>query len=413
VKRLDRKRLEALQKVLGISQALAKDIEIASEIRLETLKTAKPTEVGKLESAYSGKTVLRALFNHLDGLAHIMRFVAGEYAQELGVQISEEERAALLELRSTKDGKPPQPRLHPLEHLKHALQIFPALFGIEHELDLSADSAKAFLALMDIRNKMVHPTMLEHLSGADIHPHWISGSSWYLAQVDNFFAHCAQQIPDSGLTFPEPASLADQPTAEGGAVNATGADKPVNSLRMREHAERSIELLVGDTSRAMGVSTRMAGKDDLQAMYGQFGMRNLARTIFAEAEVTLAITTYVLSESPERSGLAMTDQDVEDLRGSFDLDQRLLEAINLWSTELGEQKEKATGGKKWDFFRQGLRLRDRLTYPKATKELRITLDDASVILGSQDWLRELSILLLIDPERWAKAFPAPAPVPEE
>jgi len=387
-----------------MSQALAKDIEIASEIRIETLRTAKPTEAGKLESAYSGKTALRALFNHLDGLAYIMRFVAGEYAQELGVQISDLEQAALQELRSTKDGKPPQPRLHPLEHLKLALQIFPSLFGIEHELDLSADSARAFLTLMDIRNRMVHPTMLEHLSGADIHPYWIPGSSWYLAQVDNIFSHCARQIPDSGLTFPESAPPDDQST-ERGAVDSTEAAKPVKSLRTQEHAAKAIEILIGDTSRAMGVSTRMAGKDDLQAMYGQFGMRNLVRTVFAEAEATLAVTTYVLSASAERNDLAMTDQDVEDLRGRFDLDQKLLEAINLWSAELGEQKEKATGGKKWDFFRQGLRLRDRLTYPKAPKELRVTLDDASIILGAQDWLRELSILLIIDPEKWPKGPP--------
>ncbi len=412
MKRLDRKRLEALQKVLVVSQALAKDIEIASEIRLETIKSAKPTENGKLESAYSGKTVLRALFSHMDGLAYIMRFVADEYAPELGVQISSEERAALLELRSTKDGKPPQPRLHPLEHLKWALQIFPSLFGIEHELDLSSDSAKAFRSLMDIRNRMVHPTMLEHLSGADIHPYWIPGSSWYLKQVNNFLAHCARQIPDSGLTFPEPAPPGGQPV-ESGAVDSTGAAEPVKSLRTREHTEKAIELLVGDTSRAMGVSTRMAGKDDLQAMYGQFGMRNLVRTVFAEAEVTVALLTYVLSESEEWSGLAMTDQDLEDLRGSFDLDQKLLGAINLWSAERGEQKERATGGKKWDFFRQALRLRDRLTYPKAPKEMRVNMDDASVILGAQDWIRELSILLVIDPAKWPKAPLEPAPLPEE
>lgn len=389
-----------------MSQALAKDIEIASEIRLETIKAAKPTEAGRLDIAYSGKTVLRALFNHLDGLAHIMRFVAGEYAQELSVQVSDEERAALLELRGTKDGKPPQPRLSPLEHLKLALQIFPSLFGIEHELDLSADSAKAFLALVDIRSRMIHPTALEHLSGADIHPYWIPASSWYLAQVDNLFAHCAQQIPDSGLTFPEPAPPADQP-AEPGAADSIEAGKPVKSLREQENVRKAFELLIADTSRAMGVSTKMAGKDDLQAMYGQFGMRNLVRTVFAEGEVTLAITTYVLSESAERSDLAMTDQDVEDLRGRFDLDPKLLEVVNLWSAKFGEQKEKTTGGKKWDFFRQALRLRDRLNYPKAPKELRVTLDEASIILGAQDWIRELSILLIIDPEKWPKAAPAP------
>lgn len=412
MKRIDRKRLEALQKVLAVSQALAKDIELASEIRLETIKTAKPTEAGRLDIAYSGKIALRALFNHLDGLAYIMRFVAGEYAQELGVQISAEEQAALQELRSTKDGKPPQPRLSPLEHLKLALQIFPSLFGIEHELDLSADSAKAFLALVDIRSRMIHPTMLEHLSGADIPPYWIPGSSWYLAQVNDFFAHCAQQIPDSGLTFPEPAPPAD-PTAAPGAAETPEAGEPVKSLRTVEHIRKAFELLIGDTSRAMGVSTKMAGKDDLQAMYGQFGMRNLVRTVFAEGEVTVAIATYVLSESAERSGLAMTDQDVEDLRGRFDLDQKLLEVTNLWSVLFGEQKEKTTGGKKWDLFRQALRLRDRLNYPKAPKELRVILDEASIILGAQDWIRELSGLLIIDPEKWPKAAPEPAPAPGE
>jgi hypothetical protein len=104
----------------------------------------------------------------------------------------------------------------------------------------------------------------------------------------------------------------------------------------------------------------------------------------------------------------MTDQDVESLRGRSDLDQKLLEITNLWSAELGEQTEvKKTGGKKWDLFRQALKVRDRLTYPKAPKELRVILDEASIILGAQDWLREHTVLLIVDSEKWPKDVPEP------
>jgi hypothetical protein len=406
VKRIDRKRLEALQKVLAMSQALAKDIEIASEQRVETIKTAKPTEAGKLDITYSGKTALRALFNHLDGLAYIMRFVAVEYAQELRVQIPDQEQLALQELRATKDGRPAQPRLSPLEHLKLALQTFPALFGIELALDLSTEHAKAFLALVEVRNEMARPETLEQLSGKDIQSLWIPGSSWYLAQVNRLLSLCAQQIPDSELTFPE-SELPDYQHTERRTAGSTGDDKAVKSLRTPEHIKKAFELLVGDTSRSMGVSTKMAGKDDLQATYGQFGLRNLMRTVLSEVDTTIAIAAFVLSASPERSDLAMTDQDVENLRGRGDLDQKLLEVTNLWSAELGEQKEKTKGGKKWELFRQALKVRDRLTYPKAPKELRVILDEASVILGAQDWLREHTVLLTIDPEKWPKAAPEP------
>lgn len=412
MKRVDRKRLEALQKVMAMAQTLAKDIEIASEQRIETARTAKPTEAGRLEIAYSGKTALRALFNHMDGLAYTMRLITVEYAQELGVHVPDQEPPAMLELRGTKDGKPAEPRLSPLEHLELALQVFPALFGIEIELDFAAEHAKAFLALVEIRNELTHPTTLEQLSGQEIHTFWIPGSSWYLAQVNHLLSLCARQIPESELTFPEP-ELPDYQHTERGSAGSTGADKAGKSLRELEHLQKAFELLVGDTSRAMGLSTRMATKDDLQALYGQYGLRNLVRTIFSEAYATLAVTTYVLSASAERSGLLMTDQDVENLRGRYDLDQKLLEVTNLWSGLFGEQKEKTTGGKKWDLFRQAFKIRDRLTYPRAPKDLRIILDEAGIILGAQDWLRDLTVFLIVDPERWPKDAPEPAPAPGE
>jgi hypothetical protein len=406
MKRIDRKRREALQKIQDMAVVLTKDLEIASEQLVEAKKDAKPTALGKLDLAYAGKTALRTLFSHVDGMAYTLRSIAVEYAEELGVQIPDQERLSLQELRGPKDGKPAQARLSPIESFKVALKYFPALFGVERELDFSSDHAKAFLALADIRKQIGYPKTLADLSGKDVYPFWLPGSSWYLAQVSDLLLLCAQQIPDTAFAFPN-QPLPDYQHTEPVAPSATDDAKAVEatSLCNVEPMRKALDLLESDTSRAMGVSTKMAGIDDLMATYGQYGLRNLLRTVVYEAEATLAITTLFLAAFLEWSELALSDQDVEDLRGRNDLDEKLLEIANFWSTEIGNQKQKKTGGKKWDMFRQTFKVRDRVTHPRSPKDLRISLDETSIILGAQDWVRDLADLLDIDPEKWAKHHP--------
>jgi hypothetical protein len=394
MKRVDRKRLEALKKVQDMAQVLTRDLEIACE-ELIAAKSAKPGKDTELEIAYAGKTVVRTLFSHVDVHAYTMRSIAVEYAQELAIQIPDQEPLKLQELRGTKEGKPAPDRPSPIESFKISLQYFPALFGIESELDLSTDPAKAFLALAEIGKEMMNPKTLEQLSGKGVDSFWLAGTSWYLTQVSDLFRLCAQQIPEA----PPPAPAPELPEYQ--HIERPADDAKASSLRAPEHVKKAFEVLKGDTSRAMGVSTKMAGKDDLQATHGQFGLRNLLRTVFSEAEVLIAIEAFFLD-------LAMSDKEVADLQAWGDLDQRLLEIMNLWSQEIGRQKQKSTGGKKWDMFRQALRYRDRVAHPRSPKELRVSLDETSIILGAQDWVRDLSELLDIDPERLPKSEPAAA-----
>jgi hypothetical protein len=404
VKRIDRKRLEALQKAQEMAQLLTKDLAIATEQSAESVKSKKASDALKWAVVYLGKTALRTLFSHVEALSYTMRSLAVEYAQELGVEIPDQEPLALQALRGTKDGKPAP--IRPIESLKVAFQYFPSLFGVGLELDLSTEDAKAFLALEDLRIEMAHPTTIEQLSGKEIPLHWSPGSLWYLSQINDLFMLCAQQIPDAELANQKLELPTDQ-VVERLAAGSTDAGKAIEptSLSTPENIKLALDLLTADASRAMGVSTKMAIKDDLQATHGQFGMRNLARTVFSEVDVTIAIAVFILFGSAEPGAPAMPDEDVEGLLGRADADQQLLEIANLWSTELGDQTQKKLGGKKWDLFRQGLKVRDRIAHPRSTKELRVSLDEASIILGSQDWLRDISGLLVVDAEKWAKTVP--------
>lgn len=390
MKRVDRKRLEALKKVQDMAQVLTRDLEIASEEVIAT-KSAKPGKETEWEIAYAGKTVVRTLFSHVDVLAYTMRSIAVEYAQELAIQIPDQERLKLQELRGNKDGKPAPGRPTPIESLQIALQYFPALFGIEIDLDFSTAPAKAFLALAEIAKEMANPKTLEQLSGKDVDAFGLAGTAWYHKQVSDLFRQCAQQIPEAPPVPPAPAVPEYQHIDRSGEEGAS-------SLRNPDHVKKAFEILKGDTSRAMGVSTKMAGKDDLQATHGQFGLRNLLRTVFSEADILIAIASFFLD-------LTLSDEEVADLQVRGDLDQVLLETMNLWSLEIGRQKQKEKGGKKWDMFRQALRYRDRVAHPRVLKELRVSLDETSIILGAQDWVRDLSELLDIDPERLPKNEP--------
>ena len=144
----------------------------------------------------------------------------------------------------------------------------------------------------------------------------------------------------------------------------------------------------------MGHSTSMAEKDGLLGLHGQFGIRNLLRTLFAEVEGLIAITSLFVSASAERSEFAMSEKG--------DLDQKLVEVVNFWLRELGYQEQKRIGGKRWERFRQAVKYRDRLTYPKSPKDLRVSLDEMDVILRAQDWVRDISDLLYADAEKWVK-----------
>ncbi len=409
MKRMDRKRLEALQKVLDMVQVFSKDVEIASEQLIDILKNPpRPTKATTVwDTPYVGKTALRCLFGHVDGAAYTLRSIALEYAEELKVPIPDEERRALQQQRGTKEGKPAQDRPNPLEHLKIAFQYFPTLFGIEAELDLSSEHAKAFLDLAEIRKEIAHPKTLEQLTGKDVYDRWLPGSAWYFAQINGLFLLCAQQIPDNELVLRKP-ELPDYQHTERGEPGSAEGPKVVgpSSLLAVDHIRTAFEVLVGDTSRAMGVSTKMAGKDDLQATYGQFGLRNLLRTVFSEIETIIAITAYVLSSSFGRSELALSDEDHENLRVRGDIDQQFVEIANLWSMELGGQTQKAfVGGKKLEMFRQGLKIRDRLLHPRAPKDLRVSLDETSTTLGAQDWIREYTLLFAVEQDKRPKDAP--------
>lgn len=404
MKRIDRKRLEALQKVQEMAVFLTKDLAIASEQTADKVKSKKPSDALEWAVVYLGKTAIRTLFSHVEVLSYSMRSIALEYAEELGVEIPDQEQLALQALRGTKDGKPVP--IRPIENLKVAFQYFPTLFGVRLDLDLSAEDAKAFLSLEDLRNEMAFPTTIEQLSGKEIPSFWIPGSTWYLSQINDLLTLCAQQIPDAELTDQKLELPADQ-LVERLAAGSPYAGKVVEpaSLRKPENIRLALDLLTADASRAMGLSTKMAMKDDLQATHGQFGMRNLVRTVFSEVDVTIAMAVLILFGFAESEAPAMTDEYVENLLGRVDADQQLLDIANLWTTELGNQTQKKVGGKKWDLFRQGLKVRDRIAHPKSIKELRVSLDEASIILGSQDWHRDIAGLLVVDPEKWAKTFP--------
>ena len=397
VKRIDRKRWETLLKVHETAQGLTQDLEFAAEQLADAVKRSKPSDAVDWELAFAGKTALGTLFSHVDGLAHAMRFIAAEMAPELGVQIPDQERLSLQAQRAVKDGGTAQARLGPVDSLKLAFRHFPALFGIERPLDLSAEHGKAFLSLADIRDEIAHPTTLEHLSGKDVRSFWIPGYSWYLSQVAGLFSLCAQQIPDVELAN-QKHELPEYQHTERAESSASESD----SLRAREHVKQAFDVLMSDTSRAMGLSTSMAEKDGLLGPRGQFGIRNLLRTVLAEAEGLIAITSFFVSASAERGESAVSNLGLGNLAGRGDLDQMLVDVVNFWSSELGYQEQKKTGGGRWEKFRQTLKCRDRLTYPRSAKDLRVSLDEMDFVLRAQDWLRDMSNFLYVDPERWLK-----------
>ena len=371
---MDRKRLEALVKLQEVAAALTQELEMASKQLVRAHRIRRPSHPIHWETAFAGKTALRSLFGHAGALGSSMRFLAVDLAQEMGAPIPEQ---------------PQRDAVDPAASLQSTFRDFSTLFEVEIELDFSTEHGKAFLALAEIRNEMVRPKTLEQLAAWGVYPFWAPGYLWYLSQVGDLMSRCALQIPEAALAsqtweLPE-YTYTERPEAP--SADDDNKDAGPHSLSVLDHAWQAFEVLVEDTSRAMGLASKVGAHDLLFGEQGQFGMRNLVRTFFAEVEGTIAIASSVLADFGGRSELAMSDQDLEDLATRSDLDQKLVEVTRIWSEDFGYQGQIETGGKKWTAFRQALKCRDRIAHPKAAKDLRVSLEELDAVLRGQEWLQ--------------------------
>ena len=310
-----------------------------------------------------------------------MRFLATDLAQELGAPCPEQQQ------RDTVD---------PVALLQSNFRDFAALFDVELELDFSTEHGKAFLSLAEIRNEIARPRTLEHLAAWGVHSFWAPGHLWYLSQVEGLFSRCAGQIPEAALAS-QAYELPDYTYEERPETpSADDEDKEAgpHSLSVLDHAWEGFEVLQKDTSRAMGLASKVGAHDLLFGEQGQFGMRNLVRTFFAEVEGTIAIASSVLADFGGRSELALSDQELEDLAARNDLDQKLVEVTKIWSDAFGYQGQIETGGRKWTAFRLALKCRDRIAHPKTAKDLRVSLDELDAILRGQEWLKDFMDLYM-------------------
>lgn len=403
MRRIDRKRIEALLGVKEIAEVLISDLAVASErFGQEAIRFTPGSSLGEI--AFWSKTAARTFFSFIDGASFALRRSIVDYADELGVELTEKRRLELQELRRTKDGKIVPAHLTSLESVKLGFRHFPELFGIEYKLDVGGEHWKALFTLATIRNEITHPETLEHLAGKDISRFWLPSYTWFLAKFSELLACCAEVIPEARVPVDMPKTLPFkvEPRSPDIFSDADYATIRSGSLKTLEYAKQGFGVLMQDTSRAMGLSSSLADVDTLGGAHGQFGLRNWVRTFVSEVEGTIAIATFFILAAAERGEFSLSDEDRESLNGEFEKDEHIARIMNIWSREFGHLKQVTIGGSNWQAFRQVLKLRDRLVHPRAASDLRISIGQMDAIVAADNWFRKVTDLVYLDPDNWAR-----------
>lgn len=387
MKRIERKRREALARVMAVVDVLTFDTLLAHEHLAEAANSYTPKSAFDWDMAFTAKTAVRALFAHIEGVSQVMRVTVADYAQECGVPLSPKERLELEEKRVTSTGIVVDLKLTPTEGLKLAARRFPTLFGISFPLPLQASEWQALTALEKVRRELTHPKTLDHLAARETLVYWLPSLSGYLVASWNLLAACARAI---GVE-PKPLELPRQPykyqPRQAPTFSAEDHDFiAAHPLRMLEYARVGLGELIQDTTRATSLCTRMSQLDSLLGKHGQFGLRNLARTVVSELEGTLAISKLFVLSSHRRGEIELTPSELV----AFDAPSTmgaLLAVSDVWSREFWKGEPVAEDPSLGRKAVRGIAVRDQLTHPKSAKQLEVSLADMEFIMAVSHWLR--------------------------
>ncbi|HEX3556063.1 MAG TPA: hypothetical protein VIA62_22830 [Thermoanaerobaculia bacterium] len=376
MKRVDRKRLEALRRLKDVHDALLEDLSIVTGVLdQKTLKFTPKVSIWDL--AFWGKSVLRTFLSQIEALSYTLRKLVVDFADELGVELSDEKRSELRE-----------PQLGLVESLQLSFRSFPVLFGTEYQLDLSGDGWQALATLVDIRNELTHPETVEQLMGREIYRSLAPAQAWFFARFEELLSLCAGVIPGAAppFGFPSIPSHGYEKQIELFEKDDDSSLRPA-SLQSLEYARVAFSILLDDTSRGISGSTTLSKIDTLLGRNGQLGLKCWVRAFASEVECTVAVVKLVIASSKD---VSLSAEDRLSLEGDFEADEQLARVLNLWSREFGAQKQIKAGGANAQALLNVLKIPHRLAHPKSPKDLRVSLKEVELMGNADNWFRDVT-----------------------
>lgn len=402
MRRIDRKRAEALTRVLEITGVLTEDLWISAKMFQDSLLAKRPASGIDWDLAFFAKTAVRALFAHVEDASQVMRITTAELAEELDLGLTRQQTLELLGRRETRGGSIVDLRLSPLDGWKLAAKRFPAVFGVEYQLEFGPHW-QALSDLLEVRKGLTHPAALEDLVAVNAFPNWQPGFQGYLSSVGALLTTVAAVVPDADRlkVSLEPAAYRYQPPiprifkAEGMSVIAS---HPLSTL---DYFKEALFALMEDTGRSMRLSRDLSDEssESFFSARGQFAVRNWVRTLVSEMEGTRNMVAFFVRASAGRSEFAFVDDDQVILDGRSWVDA-LERSMEIWAEQFGKGVLRRDRRSR-DTIYGLIKLRDRLQHPKSGRQLAVSLQEINLIMGGEAWFRELTNVMELG-ESWSQ-----------
>lgn len=352
---------------------------------------------------FSAKVAIRAFLGHVDGLSYTLRRVVVRSASEAELAIPARSLAELMERKFDSKANAILEQEKPIStesSLKAAGTWFPRLFGAEFKIDTDGEGYRGLKRLVTVRNAFTHAGELEHLyptpALAAIQPTIV----WFLEQIRDMFAVCAAKL---GISMPPPEKVPLEYPYREKDHPLVPIFSPEDVRDVRRVAARTCEyvklmLLRSSRDVARALDSVLKTPSPVMSHAYQYAVRNAVRTLFSEVEARTGAVVFFLGAAEERGEIALSEAEKASLSGGT-VEDKLVNALTVFSREFGRGRHLATSGKSWEQFQRTRVFRDRLTHPKGPASLKVDPRAALGFLDAVEYFHSTTDALTLDVEK--------------
>lgn len=375
--RQSRLRERILHKYRALHDPLFADLVIVTKRIAGALELAKRTMSYTASLDQELKLLIRCFFAFVEGVTGVMR-----EAITTPTLVKPELIAAkdLQELHRSDDAPVTRPqkkrRTATCQRVKLGLKYFPQAFGSAYQANFNPPGWPAFNRLVKLRNRITHPTRIEHLFPAEALTHFQPAANWFLKEtekeialaVDSVFPRTTpnQRSSAPSLNFPEvmPAEAvfnsAFYDSVECSGANAIAYMRAVHKL-LHEELSFSLDLVPG--SQYGGAQ---GGRD------AGFGLRCAVRSAVSVLEGIAGMVLLFTRAAVRRGELVVSEGELTAAECDTDPARQLRACLELYSRNFGTAQSIDTATDRWKGLERLVEQRHRLTHPGSPSDLLVT-----------------------------------------
>ncbi|MEM7584359.1 MAG: hypothetical protein AAF560_13300 [Acidobacteriota bacterium] len=383
--------------------ALNRALSVDTELALKGLGRAfrnheradQKTEDLIFDCCFWNRITVRAFFAHMEGLSYFMRRTAALPRNAAALNLTNRQRATLLELRYDRARDRITKTIAPNrvgDNLKMAFRFYPRVFGTDFRPDLSSPTWKALKRILaSARNDMMHTGTFEDFYAVEAAQTLRPCIIWFLGSMHQMLVPCYEQV---GVSVGKvDLSLIRNYEFDEASFRQIKIPREEFSRKVAEFQgrswfvfQRSMFLLWQESSKSFeyyNSQSKIFGQDSATS---QFAIRNCFRTLINYVEGATSVFRLYIEHAVERGEVDLTSEQ-EDSLDRGDVFERLVATFGVFSAKFGDGSSFEASEEHWVAVRKVLSYRDSLTHPRSIRDLEIrgpgTLNLVSNCLG---WL---------------------------